>query len=230
MATRGRAGEVVRFELTQRVAHWANAALFTALIVTALPLYFGSLFGLVLERHVVEMVHLWCGLALPVPVVVSLLGPWGAAMRADLARVSRWTHAELEWLRRLGRSALRADKFNPGQKLNTVLVGATIVVLLATGAMLQWFSPFPVAWRAGATDVHDLFAFAITLLIVGHVALALAHPAALASMVRGRVSRAWARRVAPAWADELGLREPTGATDRVDPTTGRADPEPVAST
>ncbi len=230
MATRGRAGEVVRFDLTQRVAHWANAALFVALIVTALPLYFGSLFGLVLERHVVEMVHLWCGLALPVPLVVSLLGPWGASMRADLARVSRWSRAELEWLRRLGRSALRADKFNPGQKLNTILVGATIVVLLATGAMLQWFSPFPVAWRTGATDVHDLFAFAVTLLIVGHVALALAHPSALVSMVRGRVSRAWAQRVAPAWADELGVGEGVGATGRADPTTGRADPEPVAST
>ena len=222
MATRGRAGELVRFELTQRVAHWANAALFTALIVTAIPLYFGSLFGLVLARHVLEMVHLWCGLALPVPVVVSLLGPWGAAMRADLARVSRWSQAELEWLRRLGRSALRADKFNPGQKLNTVLVGATILVLLATGAMLQWFSPFPVAWRAGATDVHDLFAFAVTLMIVGHVALALAHPPALAAMVRGRVSEAWARRYAPAWAEEPGV----GAGRE---STGRVDAESVAS-
>ncbi len=222
MATGGRVGEVVRFDLTQRVAHWVNAALFLALIVTAVPLYFGSLFGIVLARHVVEEVHLWCGLALPAPAVVSLLGPWGASMRADLARVSRWTHAELEWLRRLGRAALRADKFNPGQKLNTVVVGATIVVLLATGAMLQWFSPFPVAWRTGATDVHDLFAFAITLVIVGHVALALAHPAALRAMVRGRVSAAWARRVAPAWADEQGVGEPAGATDRT-------DTEPVAS-
>ncbi len=205
---------VLRFSATQRVAHWVNALLFLVLIVTAIPLYFGSLFGLVLERHVVEMVHLWCGLALPVPLVVSMLGPWGAPMRADLARVSRWSHAEVEWLRRLGRSALRADKFNPGQKLNTLIVGATILVLLATGAMLQWFSPFPVAWRAGATDVHDLFALAITVVIVGHVILALTHPRALAAMVRGRVSAAWARRYAPGWADELGLEAPGGSTER----------------
>ena len=220
---RGEPATVLRFDATQRVAHWANALLFLALIVTAIPLYFGSLFGLVLERHVVEEVHLWCGLALPVPIVVSLLGPWGAQMRADLARVSRWSEAELEWLRRLGRSALRADKFNPGQKLNTVVVGATGLVLLATGAMLQWFSVFPVAWRAGATDVHDLFAFAITLVVVGHVVLALTHPPALVAMVRGRVGEAWARRHAPAWAEELGVGPDSGTTDRV-------EPEPVAST
>ncbi len=221
MARGGRA-TIVRFDRTQRVAHWANALLFVALIVTAIPLYLGSLFGLVLERHVVEEVHLWCGLALPVPIVVSLLGPWGAAMRADLARVSRWSEAEVEWLRRLGRSHLRADKFNPGQKLNTVVVGATILVLLATGAMLQWFLAFPVTWRAGATDVHDLFAVAITLVIVGHVILALTHPSALAAMVRGRVSEAWARRYAPAWAEEPGV----GAGRE---STGRVDAESVAS-
>ena len=215
-------GSLLRFSATQRAAHWANAALFATLVVTAVPLYFGSLFGVVLARHVVEEVHLWCGLALPVPLGVSLLGPWGAPMRADLARVSRWTHEEVEWLRRLGRRALRADKFNPGQKLNAVVVGAASLVLLATGAMLQWFSPFPVAWRSGATDVHDLFAFAITLVVVAHVVMALTHPAALSAMVRGRVSEAWARRRAPAWAEELGLDGPAPATEP-------ADPEPVAS-
>lgn len=204
-ATEARAAAlgVLRFDRTQRLCHWANAALFLALIVTAIPLYFGSLFGVVLERHVVQLVHLWCGLALPVPVVVSLLGPWGEGMRRDLRRVSLWTRAEIRWVRTLGTAKYPLGKFNPGQKLNTVFVGATILIMLVTGVMLQWFRFFPVTWRTGATDVHDLFAFAAVAVIVGHVALALSHPAALGSMVRGRVSEAWARRHAPAWLDEL---------------------------
>src|ERR1700685_2411701 len=111
---------LVRFDRVQRSAHWLNALLFGVLMVTALPLYFGSLFGLVLERHTVEQVHLWSGLALPLPIIASFIGPWGDAMRRDVKVVSYWTHQEILWMRSLGRTPLQADKFNPGQKLNAI--------------------------------------------------------------------------------------------------------------
>ena len=136
---------VVRFDRVQRAAHWVNAALFATLMLTAIPLYFGSLFGVVLPRHLIEQIHLWSGLALPLPIVVSLLGPWGQQMRRDLRRVNYWTTREIRWLRTLGRSPLEADKFNPGQKLNVLFIGATIVVMLVTGSMLQWFRFFSVS-------------------------------------------------------------------------------------
>jgi len=41
-------------------------------------------------------------------------------------------------------------------------------VMLATGAMLKWFRFFPVDWRTGATFVHDVFAFAIFVVVAGH--------------------------------------------------------------
>ena len=193
---------LLRFTATQRVVHWLNALLFGALIVTAVPLYFGSLGGVVLPRHLVEEIHLWCGLALPVPLLVSLLGPWGRAMRADLRRVSLWTHDEIRWLLSAGRSSLSADKFNPGQKLNAIVVGATVVVMLFSGVVLQWFGHFPLSWRVGATFVHDLFSWIIVFVIVGHVAVALAHRDSLVSMVRGSVPRAWAERHARRWLAE----------------------------
>jgi formate dehydrogenase subunit gamma len=169
---------------------------------TAIPLYFGSFFGIVLPRHLIEMIHLWSGLALPIPLIVSLIGPWGRSMRRDVRRMNYWTREEIRWMRTLGRSDLRADKFNPGQKLNAIFVGASILVMLVTGSMLQWFRFFSVSWRSGATLVHDVFAFAIFFVVIGHVVMALTHRDALRSIFKGWVSRRWAERHAPRWLEE----------------------------
>ncbi len=196
------ATRVLRFDLVQRSAHWANATLFGVLMFTAIPLYFGSFFGIVLPRHVIEQIHLWCGLALPVPVVISLLGPWGRQMRRDVRRINVWTREEIHWLRSAGRSPLDADKFNPGQKLNAIFVAAAIVVMIVTGSMLQWFRFFSVSLRQGATFVHDVFALAIFIVVFGHVYMAITHRDSLRSMFRGWVSDSWAATHAPKWFRE----------------------------
>lgn len=195
---------MVRFDLVQRSAHWANALLFGILMLTALPLYFGGLGAAIGRRGLVESIHVWAGIALPVPLIISLLGPWGRRMRRDLRRINYWTRDELRWLRRLGRPGSPAvvDKFNPGQKLNAIFVGGAIVVMLATGCILKWFQLFPLPWRSGATFVHDLMALAIAVVVLGHVGFALTHPAALRSMVNGRVDEDWAERHAPGWLAE----------------------------
>src|SRR5271170_6078650 len=112
---------ILRFDGVQRAAHWANALLFGILMVTALPLYFPSLSDVVGRRALVANIHVWSGIALPAPVLISLLGPWGAQMRRDLRRINVWTRDEVKWLRALGRKAPPViDKFNPGQKLNAI--------------------------------------------------------------------------------------------------------------
>jgi formate dehydrogenase subunit gamma len=194
---------IVRFDRVQRSAHWANAFLFGILMLTALPLYFGSLADVFGRRAVVAEVHLWTGLVLPIPILISLLGPWGSQMRRDFRRINRWTKDEIAWLRLLGRSAPRVvDKFNPGQKLNAIFIGASILVMLATGFILKWFRFFPVSWRTGATFVHDVFAFAIFAVVFGHILFALAHRDSMRSMIKGWVTEAWAARHAPGWLRE----------------------------
>ncbi len=198
----------VRFDVLERVVHWLSALLFALLVVTAIPLYFGSLFGARLPRFSLEQVHLWAGIAFPVPFVLSLLGPWGRQMRRDVRRVNYWTREEIAWLRSLGREPLEADKFNPGQKLNAALVASSMTVMLVTGLILKWFSLFPLSWREGSTLVHDLGAWLIVALITGHVVMGLSHRDALSSMVTGRVSERWAETNAPRW-----LRDKTGESD-----------------
>jgi formate dehydrogenase subunit gamma len=196
-------GPLRRFDLTERLTHWATAALFGILMLTALPLYIGSLAAVVGRRHLLAEIHVWTGVALPVPLVLALIGPWGAQLRTDLRRANRWVPQEVRWLRSLGRQGHPAlGKFNPGQKLNAVFTGGSMVVMLGTGSIMHWFGPFPDSWRTGATFVHDVLATAVFVVVVGHVSFALTHPAALRSMISGRIARSWAEREAPGWLEE----------------------------
>jgi formate dehydrogenase subunit gamma len=201
-AAPGSSLRLLRFDRVQRAAHWANAALFGVLVLTALPLYFPSVERIVGRHVLVETVHVWTGIAWPVPLLVSLVGPWGTRMRRDVRRFNRWTRGELEWLWRFGFVHLEKDKFNPGQKLNAVFVGGAMVVFLASGVVMKWFGLFPVGWRTGATFVHEVLAFVVVAVVIGHIVMALTHREAFRSMVRGWVSVGWAQRHAQRWARE----------------------------
>jgi formate dehydrogenase subunit gamma len=196
---------VLRFDGVQRGAHWATALLFVILIATAIPLYFGSVAVSVGRRELITDVHVWTGIVLPVPVLVSLLGPWGRRMRRDLRRANYWTRSEVNWLfKRTGpEGPVVRDKFNPGQKLNVAFTGGAMVVMLATGSILHWFALFPLGWRSGATLVHDVVALAIVTVLAAHVTFACTHREALRSMFTGRIERSWARRNAPGWLEEV---------------------------
>jgi formate dehydrogenase gamma subunit len=202
---------VLRFDRVERAVHWVNAALFLILIVTGAALYFTPLIALVGRRRLIEQVHLYVGLSLPLPLLVGVAGNWGRGLRRDVNRINGWTEADLQWLRGLvdtasgrRRTALRPQlgKFNAGQKLNAAFVAGGGLVMLGTGALLHWYVPFPLSWRAGATFVHNWLAVTFVIVIVGHITLAVADREALSAMLGGRVSRAWAARHAPAWLDE----------------------------
>ena len=103
-------------------------------------------------------------------------------------------------MRTLGRDpAAPPAKFNAGQKLNAAFVAGAIPVMLITGAVMRWFHPFPLSWRTGATFVHDSLFLALVVVIVGHVMFAFSDRESLRGMLRGGVSRAWARRRHPRW-------------------------------
>lgn len=195
--------EMLRFDRVERLAHWVNAASFTVLILTALPLYFGQVEALVGRRAVIAEIHTWTGVLLPVPLLISMSGSWGKRFRADLSRFGLWTHSELNWLRSIGRDPLvESDKFNPGQKLNALFIGSSIVVMCGTGFILRWFNFFPLDWRTGATFVHDVLAFAIVVVILGHIFFALTHREALKSIFTGHITRSWAGQHAKRWLAE----------------------------
>ncbi|HTV12392.1 MAG TPA: cytochrome b/b6 domain-containing protein [Acidimicrobiales bacterium] len=192
---------MARFDITERMVHWATACLVLTLVVTGAILYVPSFSVLVGHRLTVEDTHIYVGLAVFVPLLAGLLGRWGANLRRDLHQMSRLTTSEIDWLRTFGRRGREVvSKFNPGQKLNTNAVGGMLVVLFATGIILRWGNFLPVSVRTGATFVHDVFAVLFFVVICGHISFALTHPGALRSMVAGWVPLTWLRRHAPAWS------------------------------
>jgi formate dehydrogenase gamma subunit len=200
---------ILRFDRLERATHWANATLFTILIATALPLYFPAIESIVGRRALIAEIHLYAGVALPVPLLLALAGPWGTMLRADIRRFNVWTVGEVRWLKSFGGAkGVRLDKFNPGQKLNAIFTAGVIVVMLATGLVMHFFNTFPVSWRTGATFVHDVVFFGATIVIIGHIAFAFTHLGSLRSIFRGWVSESWAEKHAPAWLEEEPERLP----------------------
>jgi len=202
---------LVRFDRVERTVHWATAALFGIVVVTGAALFSTPVVALVGRRALVEQVHVAAGLALPVPFLVGVAGRWGRGLRSDIGRFNRWSPADRDWFRSAfparGRRLRAPDglpigKFNPGQKLNAAFVAGAGIVMLVSGCILRWFRPFPLSWREGATIVHNWLAVAFVLVVAGHVVMALTHPEERRSMVHGDISRAWARRRAPAWLGE----------------------------
>jgi formate dehydrogenase subunit gamma len=194
---------VDRFDRTERWLHWANATLVGVLVATGAVLYWGELSSILGRRALFKEIHVIAGLCLPVPFLLALPGRRGRRLRRDLGALNRFSPDDFRWLRSRGADpTVRLGKFNPGQKLNTALVGAALVTLLATGLVLRFFDPFPLAWRTGATFIHDWTALALGLAITGHIWLAVADQDALGGMVSGTVPVRWARQKRPRWYQE----------------------------
>ncbi len=195
-------GTVRRFGKVVRVVHWTIALLMIICIVTAAILYNGSIGVAIGHRHLVELIHVYSGFALPVPI---LLGAISRSYRLDLRRLNRFTPRDWRWLRSRSRrdGSIKVGKFNAGQKLNAALSGGAIAALLGTGIIMYFPSLTRLSWRTGATFVHDWFALAVGLLVIGHIFYALKDSEAQRGMRTGRVSASWAPAEHAAWADEI---------------------------
>jgi formate dehydrogenase subunit gamma len=193
---------VPRFGLVSRWVHGSTGALMIVCILTAAVLYNGSIAVIVGHRYLVEQIHVYSGLALPVPLVVGLAG---RSYRDDARRLDHFTSRDWAWLRSKDRrdGTIEVGKFNSGQKLNASLSTGSIAVLLLSGVVMYATRLTPLAWRSGATFVHDWFALAVGLLVVGHIAMALRDPDAMTGIRTGRVPLGWARRQHAAWAREI---------------------------
>ena len=211
--------ELLRFGPAARAVHRATAVLGLTCLATAAALYLEPVAEIVGRRALVVQIHVWSGLALPVP---ALFGLASRAVRGDYRRLNRWTWVDREWLRRRDRRSadLPVGKFNAGQKLNASLSAGGGLVLLGTGVVLAYGRGWPLDLRIGATFVHDWTAFAVLVLVVGHVWFATHDEDARRGMRTGYVPAGWALRSHPAWAGRL-LAAAAGEDRGMDPDQDR---------
>ncbi len=200
---------LARFSRAERWVHRSVGLLLGACLLTAAVLYIGPLSVLVGRRAVIRTVHVYAGIALPVPI---LLGLASGAFRADLRRLNRFRPEDWAWLgdRRRREGHIPVGKFNAGQKLNASFTAGAILVMLDTGLLMRYGSGWPLSLRTGATLVHDWLAYAVAAVVIGHLWFASRDPIARAGMRTGRVPRSWARREHGAWAAQQPDPAPTG--------------------
>jgi hypothetical protein len=105
--------QLERFDRVERAAHWLNACVVLFLVATGAILYVPSLSAAVGQRLTVENSHVYVGLAVFLPVLIGVAGPWGARFRGDLREMRDLDSDEVAWLRTLGRQGRAAiGKFN----------------------------------------------------------------------------------------------------------------------
>jgi formate dehydrogenase subunit gamma len=194
-------GYVRRFSPVERLLHWVNAAGFFFLLVTGLILYLPSLSMLVSRRQTIQGIHFWGGVGwLAALAGVLLLG--GRRLLATARELDSFDGDDLRWLR--GRGAPQG-RFNAGQKINAVLTAA-FTILFGVSGLLLWFGEEDTRYRFASTVIlHDGVMYVSLALLVGHLYLALIHPAtrhALRGMTLGSVSADWAARHHAKWRPE----------------------------
>ena len=191
---------VRRFSRTERALHWANATAFFVLLASGLVLYLPSLAVLVGRRPLVKDVHFWSGVAwIPLLCLVVLAGDRRGMLRT-VRELDGFDQDDARWL--LGRRPAPQGRFNAGQKLNAALTAAFTLLFLVSGLLL-WLGERDTRFRFASTVLlHDGLMYAALVLLVGHLYLALIHPAtrqALRGMTVGTVSEEWARRHHAKW-------------------------------
>ena len=170
---------IPRFTRAERALHWATGLAVLTCAVTGFVLYVGWPPALIGRRTLLREVHVVAGVLMPVPLVLAYAGRWRAAVRADVRRLARWTRADRRWLLSRGRDATgEVGKFNAGQKANAAFVAGMIPIMLATGVIMRWYDPLGVdiAYRTGATFVHDWTAIATWVIVAGHIVLRAVRP------------------------------------------------------
>ena len=194
---------VRRFSRTERTLHWANALGFFTLLASGLVLYLPSLSVAVGRRPLVKDVHLWSGIAwIAVLVLIAVAGD-----RRGLLRTARdldtFDRDDARWL--TGRRPAPQGRFNAGQKLNASLTAAFTVLFLVSGLVL-WLGERDTQFRFASTVLlHDGLMYVSLVLLVGHLYLAVLHPAtrhALRGITVGTVDEEWAARHHAKWTPQ----------------------------
>ena len=180
---------IPRFSRTERTLHWVNALCFLFLLTTGLILYLPSLSIVVGRRPLIKDMHFWGGISWVVLLgLVAVLGDRRGLLR-DARELERFDH----------------DRLNVGQKINAILTVAFTILFFASG-MLLWFGERDTRFRFASTVVlHDGLLFAALALFVGHLYLAVLHPAtrhSLRGMTLGSVREDWARVHYPQWVSD----------------------------
>ncbi|HKW57905.1 MAG TPA: formate dehydrogenase subunit gamma [Candidatus Acidoferrum sp.] len=203
---------VLRYNFRERVTHWFAGLSYLYLLFTGLAFWSPWCFWMAIALgggQVSRTFHPWAGLIFA-GAVFFMYGMWSSQMRNTPADKA-WWKAVRYYSTNQDDKMPRAGRYNAGQKFLFWGFFWCSLILLATGVILwipqyfPWHSP--AAMRICVFSHASAALFTIGLFLV-HLYMGLfAERGALASVVRGDVSIAFAKRYHPDWYEEIS-RQP----------------------
>jgi formate dehydrogenase subunit gamma len=194
---------VQRYTLTVRIIHWAVALAYVLLFLSGFALfhpYFYWLTDLFGGGTMARVLHPFIGVALATLFLIYSAGIW----RDNLLLPS-----DREWLRQAPKIMNKTiefpveGKYNAGQKLLFWVMLALVVGLLLTGLPI-WRPYVAPSFGAPARRVfallHAALGFGMFAAIGVHIYAAYWTRGSISAMVRGYVTRRWARFHYPGWS------------------------------
>jgi formate dehydrogenase subunit gamma len=198
--------EIVRHRLATRAIHWTVALLFFVALFSGLPIWtpiFGWMAHLFGGLNVCRWLHPWAGLVFFVSMLVMFVH-WLGEMRLE-PNDREWLRPRkmIEYMRYQGEDP-EVGKYNGGQKLFFFAAALGALGLLLSGIVMWFPLEFPRILRELAILIHDVTFILFVVAIVFHIYLGTAaEPGTFHSMIRGTVSKPWARLHHPRWHREV---------------------------
>jgi formate dehydrogenase subunit gamma len=197
--------DLVRHTARERLNHWLVALCFVLAVFSGFaffhPAFFplSQLFG---GGPWSRILHPFLGAVL----ILSF-----ASMFSHFRALNRMTPADWEWVKRLpsmmggdDRDMPAQGKYNGGQKILFQAISVCLLVMVATGiVMWRAYFTFPVTLVRISAVLHAAGAVVMAGLIMAHVYAAVWTKGTFRAMIRGTVTRAWAKQHHKAWYDEM---------------------------
>jgi formate dehydrogenase subunit gamma len=196
---------VERFSKSERVLHWFVTVSFFTQLLSGLGLYsrlfvgYLDLFG---GGETAILIHKDGGIIFLFSSLLLYL-----YHRKEIGSLDE---DDRRWLGKLGGYLSREPfeenngKFNAGQKLFAIFMGAATIVLGLTGLIIWWPLSFPRGLVQASLLVHGLIFVLFIMLVIVHIYLAtIGNPGTLDGMLWGRVTRLWAKKHHRKWYKEV---------------------------
>lgn len=196
---------IERFSARERVLHWIVTGSFFTLLLSGLGLYsrlFNGYFTLFGGGRNAIAVHKIAGVVFFLSSLYMYL--------SHRKEVATFDADDRSWIEQRGgylsREATHFNigKYNPGQKLFALYIGAATMLLGVTGIFIWSPASFPRWLVQLSLLVHGLFFVLSIMFVIVHVYLAtIGNPGTIEAMLWGRVTRPWARKHHPKWYKDV---------------------------
>ncbi len=198
---------IQRYDDAERITHWIVAIAFVLLALSGLALFHPSMFFLsnVLGGGTwARILHPFIGLVMFVAFFALAVREWRANILDQ--RDKQWLKQVDDVITNREDRLPEIGKYNAGQKLVFWAQVVCLILLLLSGIVIwrPYFAPaFSIPVIRIAAVLHAFTAFVTILVIIIHIYAGIWVKGSIRAMVRGYVTRAWARKHHPAWYREV---------------------------